>query len=147
MSSKPLFAELIESQQGLAQALKAVDVAADLTLLLAHSGKTRAELARALKCSRARVTQVLSGQENLTVQTVAMYASAMGYTFDVTFRKAGSPAHVQPWQSPASQTSAQVTHIDADPKGHQPERSEKPTQPKKTHHLGGRRTTPRTVSH
>lgn len=97
MAHKPLFGELIAAHEGLVEELKAVDVAADLTLLLNHAGVSRADLARKLGWSRARVSQVLSGQENITVQTVAAVAGALGYTFDTVFRKAEAPAAVQPW--------------------------------------------------
>lgn len=97
MEHKPLFAELIAAHKGLAEELKTVDVAADLALLLTHAGKSRAELARELGWSRARVTQVLSGQENLTVQTIAAVAAALGFTFDVAFRKTADRATAQPW--------------------------------------------------
>lgn len=99
MEHKPLFGDLIAAHEGLAEELKAVDVAADLTLLLHHAGKSRADLARALGWSRGRVTQVLSGHENLTVQTIAAVTKALGYTFDAVFRKAGAPAATQPWDA------------------------------------------------
>lgn len=99
MEHKPLFGDLIAAHEGLVEELKAVDVAADLTLLLHHAGKTRADLARALGWSRARVTQVLSGRENLTVQTIAVVTKALGYTFDAVFRKTGEPAAAQPWDA------------------------------------------------
>jgi len=102
MENKPLFGDLIAAHERLAEELKAVDVAADLTLLLHHAGKSRADLARALGWSRARVTQVLSGHENLTVQTVAAVTKALGYTFDAVFRKAGAPAAAQPWDAQTS---------------------------------------------
>ena len=102
MEHKPFFGDLIAAHDGLAEELKAVDVAADLTLLLHQTGKTRADLARALNWSRARVTQVLSGHENLTVQTIAAVTKALGFTFDTVFRKAGAPAAVQPWDAQAT---------------------------------------------
>jgi transcriptional regulator with XRE-family HTH domain len=102
MKHKPLFGDLIDAHEGLAEELKAVDVAADLTLLLHHAGKSRADLARALGWSRGRVTQVLSGQENLTIQTIAAVTKALGYTFDAVFRKTGAPAAAQPWDAQAT---------------------------------------------
>ncbi len=110
MEHKPLFGDLIAAHEGLADELKAVDVAADLSLLLHHTGKTRAELARALGWSRARVTQVLSGHENLTVQTIAAVTKALGYTFDAVFRKAGAAAAAQPWDT---QATAALDMVDA----------------------------------
>lgn len=97
MAQKPLFGDLITAHKGLADELKVVDVAADLALLLQHTGISRADLARKLNWSRARVSQVLSGQENITVQTIASVASALDHTFDTVFRNASSPAAVQPW--------------------------------------------------
>jgi transcriptional regulator with XRE-family HTH domain len=88
MAHKPLFGELIAAHEGLTEELKAVDVAADLTLLLNHAGVSRAELASKLGWSRSRLSQVLSGQKNITVQTLAKVAAALGYTFDTVFRKA-----------------------------------------------------------
>lgn len=102
MEHKPLFGDLIAAHEGLAEELKAVDVAADLTLLLHHAGRTRADLARALGWSRGRVTQVLSGHENLTVQTIAAVTQALGYTFDTVFRKTGAPTASQPWNAQAT---------------------------------------------
>ncbi len=105
MEHKPLFGDLIASHKGLVEELKAVDVAADLTLLLHHAGQSRADLARALGWSRSRVTQVLSGQENLTVQTIAAVSKALGFTFDVAFRKTSALAAAQPWDASASMAS------------------------------------------
>lgn len=97
MEHKPLFGDLIAAHDGLAEELKSVDVAANLVLLLHHAGKTRADLARTLGWSRARVTQVLSSDGNLTVQTIAAVSKALGFTFDVVFRKVGEFAATQPW--------------------------------------------------
>lgn len=91
MASKPLFADLMATHKGLADELKAVDVAADLTLLLQHAGVSREVLASKLGWSGDRLSQVLSGHENITVQTMAAVAGALGYTFDVVFRKADAP--------------------------------------------------------
>ena len=111
MEHKPLFDDLIAAHEGLADELKAVDVAADLTLLLHHAGQSRAELARALGWSRARVTQVLSGHENLTVQTIAAVTKALGYTFDAVFRKAGAAAAAQPWDTQATPALDKVSTV------------------------------------
>ncbi len=92
MTHKPLFAELIATHKGLAEEVKTVDVAADLTLLLHHSGMSREDLASNLGWSTDRLSQVLSGHENITVQTIAAVAGALGYTFDVVFRKADAPS-------------------------------------------------------
>lgn len=111
MEHKPLFGDLIAAHAGLAEELKSVDLAANLALLLHHAGKSRADLARTLGWSRARVTQVLSGHENLTVQTIAAVAQALGYTFDAVFRKMGDQAPSQPWE----QQTALKFEIDYEP--------------------------------
>lgn len=92
MAHKPLFHELIAAHKGLAEEVKIVDVAADLTLLLHHSGISREDLASNLGWSSDRLSQVLSGHENISVQTIAAVAGALGYTFDVVFRKADAPS-------------------------------------------------------
>lgn len=112
MEHKPLFGDLIAGHPGLAEELKAMDVAADLTLLLHHAEKSRADLARATGWSRARVTQVLSGHENLTVQTISAVTKALGYTFDAVFRKAGAPAAAQPWDAQTNLTLDMVDEPD-----------------------------------
>lgn len=108
MEHKPLFGDLIAAHDGLAEELKSVDVAADLVLLLHHAGKSRAELARALGWSRARVTQVLSGRENLTVQTIAAVTRALGYTFATVFRKPTEAAPAQPWEAQVTLTRGEM---------------------------------------
>ena len=87
MASKPLFGDLIAAHKGLDAELKTMDVATDLTLLLHHAGMSREDLASKLGWSSDRLSQVLSGQESITVQTIAAVAGALGHTFDVVFRK------------------------------------------------------------
>jgi transcriptional regulator with XRE-family HTH domain len=92
MTNKPLFGDLISAHPGFAEELKTVDVAADLTLLLHESGMSREDLASKLGWSSDRLSQVLSGHESITVQTIAFVAGALGYTFDVVFRKTDAPS-------------------------------------------------------
>ena len=92
MTNKPLFGDLIAAHKGLTEELKTVDVAADLTLLLHECGISRDDLASKLGWSSDRMSQVLSGHESITVQTIAFVAGAMGYTFDVVFCKTDAPS-------------------------------------------------------
>lgn len=101
MQHESLFGKLIAEHDGLKDELKAADVAADLALLLEHVGKSRADLARELNWTRARVSQVLSGRGNLTIQTIASIAEALGYTFDLMYRRCGDAAPSQPWFRPS----------------------------------------------
>jgi transcriptional regulator with XRE-family HTH domain len=92
MASKPLFGDLIAAHKGLDEELKTIDVAANLTLLLHHAGMSREDLASKLGWSSDRLSEVLSGHESITVQTIAAVAGALGHTFDVVFRKKDAPS-------------------------------------------------------
>ncbi len=98
MSRKALLAELIEQHPRLPAELAKVSVAADLTILVAESGISRSDLAKRLGWSRARVTQVLSGESNLTIETIYAVTKATGAAFDVVFRKPGSVRVPQIWE-------------------------------------------------
>lgn len=92
MASKPLFGDLIAAHKGLDEELKTIDVATDLTLLLHHAGMSREDLASKLGWSTDHLSEVLSGHESITVQTIAAVAGALGHTFDVVFRKKDAPS-------------------------------------------------------
>lgn len=51
--------------------------------LLDREGVSRAELARRLGKSRGFVTQTLSGEKNLTLKTLAHFATVLGYRLSV----------------------------------------------------------------
>ncbi len=60
----------------------------------------RSELADRMGISRGRVSQMLSGERNLTLRTLAAMAWALGYEFDIRLRsmadRAGTPAENDP---------------------------------------------------
>lgn len=56
----------------------------DLLVLLESKGKTKSELARALGKSRSFVTQVLSGQRNMTLSTLSDICFELGVKPEVT---------------------------------------------------------------
>ena len=64
--------------------------------LVGDLGLTRAELARRLGLSRGRISQVLSGTENLTLKTLAHLGWALGVRFNLDpqpmAQRAGTPA-------------------------------------------------------
>lgn len=97
---RALFAELVQANPNLPGELAKVSVAADLTVLVAQSGISRSELAKKLGWSRARVSQVLSGTGNLTIETIHAVAQAAGFTFDVAFRKPLAARARQAWEQP-----------------------------------------------
>ena len=101
MSRKALLAGLIEQNPNLPGELAKVAVAADLAILVAESGISRSDLAKKLRWTRARVSQVLSGQGNLTIETMHAVAKAAGSSFDVVFRKPAAARALQPWQQNA----------------------------------------------
>jgi transcriptional regulator with XRE-family HTH domain len=98
MSRKALFADLQADLPDFKADLAKVAVAADLSVLLAQANCTRADLAKRLGWSRARVTQVLSGEGNLTIETVFAVAHALGHRFDVVFRKPDERRQPQAWE-------------------------------------------------
>ena len=102
MSRKALLAGLIEQNPNLPGELAKVAVAADLAILVAESGINRSDLAKKLGWTRARVSQVLSGQGNLTIETMHAVAKAVGSSFDVVFRKPAGSLALQPWQQNAA---------------------------------------------
>lgn len=102
MSRKALLAGLIKQNPSLPGELAKVAVAADLAILVAESGISRSDLAKKLGWTRARVSQVLSGEGNLTIETMHAVAKAAGSSFDVVFRKPAAVRALQPWQQNAA---------------------------------------------
>jgi transcriptional regulator with XRE-family HTH domain len=98
MSRQALFATLVADDPSCQAELAKVAVAADLSVLLARSGMSPAELAKQLGWSPARVANVLSGEGQLTIETVQAVARALGQTFDVVFRKPEEGRVAQVWE-------------------------------------------------
>ncbi|MEZ7007098.1 helix-turn-helix domain-containing protein [Streptomyces sp. AD55] len=59
---------------------------ASLAGLLAGLGKSRSDLAKAMGVSPGRVSQILSGEANLTVRTLAAAAEALDAEVQISFR-------------------------------------------------------------
>jgi plasmid maintenance system antidote protein VapI len=57
-----------------------------LTWYMRESKVTRADLAQIMGVSPGRVSQILSGDENLTLRTVASVADALGADVEITLR-------------------------------------------------------------
>lgn len=77
---------------------KRQDAGIDLCSLLSHANISRADLARLLNWKPSRVTKALSGNENLTINTLASIIDALGMDFDLVFRKKGACRTLQPWE-------------------------------------------------
>ncbi|MEV5987235.1 helix-turn-helix transcriptional regulator [Streptomyces sp. NPDC052051] len=58
---------------------------ASLAGLLAGLGKSRTDLAKAMGVSPGRVSQIMSGDANLTVRTLAAAAEALGADVEIRF--------------------------------------------------------------
>ncbi|MFF7358842.1 helix-turn-helix domain-containing protein [Streptomyces filipinensis] len=59
---------------------------ASLAGLLAGQNKTRSDLAAAMGVSPGRVSQIMSGDANLTVRSLAAVAEALDADVEITFR-------------------------------------------------------------
>jgi hypothetical protein len=85
-----------ENSTDLAGAQLARQATASLAGILAGLGKSRSDLAKAMGVSPGRVSQILSGDANLTVRTLAAAAEALGAQVEITFsvqpQSAGGPA-------------------------------------------------------
>lgn len=97
----PLFGKLLKDDAGLQAELAKTAVAADLAVLVARAGVSRTELAKRLGWSKARVSQVLGGNGNLTVETIHVVTRALGHRFDVVFRAAHEARAPQVWERSA----------------------------------------------
>jgi transcriptional regulator with XRE-family HTH domain len=64
----------------------------EIDWLMRENQITRADLAARMGVSPGRVSQVLSGGENLTLRTLASLASALGAHFELELRPAGAVA-------------------------------------------------------
>ena len=94
----PLFGKLLKDDAGLQAELAKTAVAADLAVLAARAVVSRTELAKRLGWSKARVSQVLGGNGNLTVETIHAVTRALGHRFDVVFRAAHEVRAPQVWE-------------------------------------------------
>lgn len=100
MSREALFAALSQDDSNADAELAKVAVAADLAVLVHRAGLKRSDIAERLGWTRARVSQVLSGEGNLTIETIHAVAMAAGFAFDVLFREKGTRRAVQMWERP-----------------------------------------------
>ncbi|MGW7527952.1 helix-turn-helix domain-containing protein [Streptomyces sp. NPDC054783] len=78
-----------ESRTTAAASRIARQATASLAGLLAGQGKTRSDLAAAMGVSPGRVSQIMSGEANLTVRTLAAVAEALDADVQITFRPRG----------------------------------------------------------
>lgn len=72
----------------------------EITVYLREQGLTRAELASRMGVSPGRISQVLSGGENLTLRTLAALSTALDAQFDVQLGSRKPATDAGPGHSP-----------------------------------------------
>ncbi len=77
----------IEKERDLARGAFLFRVTEDILVAMEDCGVTKAELANRLGKSKARISQLLSGDTNMTIGTLSDIAFALGLTLDKTFRE------------------------------------------------------------
>ncbi|MEF0707958.1 DNA-binding protein, partial [Acinetobacter baumannii] len=55
--------------------------------------------AEACNISKGRVTRILSGDSNLTIESICSFANALGYDVDIAFYNSSMTKPYQPWNS------------------------------------------------
>lgn len=91
-------------------------VAIDLSIAVAESGLTRQAVADKAGIKLSQLSRQLSGDANLTLDSIGKICIAIEYEFDVVLRKHGSKPALQPWQQPLSRENlfhlfANVDHL------------------------------------
>jgi hypothetical protein len=77
-------------------------VAIDLSIAVAESGRTRQAIADQAGIKLSQLSRQLSGDTNLTLDSIGKICDAIEYDFDVVLRKKGAKPALQPWQQPLS---------------------------------------------
>lgn len=77
-------------------------VAIDLSIAVAESGRTRQAVADQAGIKISQLSRQLSGDTNLTLDSIGKICDAIGYDFDVVLRKQDAKPALQPWQQPLS---------------------------------------------
>jgi len=76
------------------------EVTDSVSALLQELGLSQADLAKRLGVTKGRVSQILSGRQNMTLRTLAAIGWALGVSFDLSPRpmadRTGTPAATDP---------------------------------------------------
>lgn len=72
-------------------------VATDLGIAIAESHYSRKDVAERAEMKAALLSRQLSGNVNLTIDSIGRICDAIGYDFDVVLRVASEAPTVQPW--------------------------------------------------
>ena len=68
------------------------DIVNEITWFMREHKISRADLAHSMGVSPGRVSQILSGEENLTLRTLSSVVNALGARVEVTLRSVDEPA-------------------------------------------------------
>jgi len=71
-----------------------------MAALMVHCGKNRNQMAELLGVTRARITNLLN-KTNIETKTIYRFTKALGYRFEVVFKKQGEHSSLQPWNEVA----------------------------------------------
>jgi transcriptional regulator with XRE-family HTH domain len=82
-----------ERSRNLARGAYLFRVTEDILVAMEDQGISRAELAQRLGLSKARISQLLGGNSNMTIGTLSDIAFALGLTLDKTFREYSEQRH------------------------------------------------------
>ena len=82
-----------------------INVATDLSVAVVESQMNRTEVAERAGMKLALLSRQLSGNVNLTLDSIGRICEAMDYDFDVILRKAGEQAARQPWERRLDRTT------------------------------------------
>ena len=77
--------------------IKKEEIAVNLAGLMVSCNQNRTYISDKTGWAKSRVTNVLSGEMNLTLKTLWEFASSLGYNFDVIFRVDSESPADQPW--------------------------------------------------
>lgn len=79
--------------------IKKHQVASEFLSLISHENIQRKALAEKLGWSEARLSRVLSGEQNLTIKTITSLSVALDYDFSIYFHKSNDYKECQPWET------------------------------------------------
>ena len=88
-------------------------VAMDLSIAVAESGRTRQAVADQAGIKISQLSRQLSGNTNLTLDSIGKICDAIGYDYDVVLRKQDAKPALQPWQQPLSRENVMRLVINA----------------------------------
>ena len=77
--------------------VKKHQLAVALTALIAHSGKTKSQVAEETGIHKSAISRLLSGSSNAQLKSIWAISSNLGYDFDVIFHSIKEPSPKQPW--------------------------------------------------